>query len=80
MFCVFLVPWTISFKMHIIFQEDIDNFEHIIFQEDIDNFEMEHKTCSFLVRGTVPTYAFQTQGETISSGGLLMGYYTPNLK
>ena len=27
---------------------------HIIFQKGVDNFEMEHKICTFLVRGAVP--------------------------
>ena len=27
---------------------------YIIVQKDVDNFETEHKTCLFLVRGTVP--------------------------
>ena len=40
--CCFWVPWTIYYKMH------------IIFWKDVDNFEIEHRTCSFLVRGAVP--------------------------
>ena len=38
----FSVPWTIYFKMH------------IIYRKGVDNVETECKTCQFLVRGVVP--------------------------
>ena len=45
----FWVPRTIYYKMH------------IIFQKGVDNFEIERKTCSFLVSGAVPPLLFHLQ-------------------
>ena len=62
--------WTTNISMPLL--SSLDNFlyhTYIIFQEGVENFEIDHETCSFLVRELFPLKKERLNSLTFVSNG-----------